>query len=249
MESVRVEIVDRIAEVTLARGKVNALDERTLEELHVRFGELAEAPGVGAVILTGSGKFFSFGFDIPSLLGYPKADFVRYLGKFTGLYRLLWELPKPLVAALNGHTVAGGCMLALACDARLLAAGGGKVSLNEITFGASVFAGATEMLRFAAGDRAAEEVLYTGALFTADDALRLRLVDRVVPAEHLAAEARALATRMAGRDPVAFASIKRLLRRPVLDLMTAHEAHSIREFADIWYSPSTWAQVQKITIR
>lgn len=249
MAHVHVEIRDRIAEVALERGKVNALTEAVVEELAARLGELAEAPEVGAVILTGRGKFFSFGFDIPELLAYTKDEFIRYLTKFTGAYRRLWEYPKPVVAALNGHTVAGGCMLALACDARLLAAGGGKVSLNEITFGASVFAGSVEMLRFAAGDRGAEEVLYAGAMLPAEDALRLRLVDRVVPASHLAHEARELAARLGDRDPVAFASIKRLIRRPVLDATVAREAASIREFADIWYSPSTRAKLQEIRIR
>ena len=131
MGHVHVSTDQRLAEVRLERGKVNALDEEVVDELAECFRRLAGDPDVRSIVLTGTGKFFSFGFDIPGFLGHSKEAFLAYLRKFAALYRDLFAHPKPVVAALNGHAVAGGCMLALACDARLMAAGKGKVALNE----------------------------------------------------------------------------------------------------------------------
>lgn len=238
-----------MASVVLGRGKVNALDEPTVEELGARFRELEPDESVRAVVFTGEGKFFSFGFDIPGFLGYSKPDFARFLTKFTDLYTYLFTYPKPVVAALNGHSVAGGLMLALACDRRIMAAGTGKVALNEIGFGSSVFAGSVEMLRFAVGNRNAEEVLYSGAMYLPEEALRLGLVDVVCPGEVLNGNAVAAARELGGKDPSAFRSVKELLRGLVADEMRRREAASIREFVKIWYSESTWKNLQEIRIR
>jgi enoyl-CoA hydratase/carnithine racemase len=238
-----------VAIVTLRRGKVNALSEAVLDELTGRFEELKSDATAAAAVLTGSGKFFSFGFDIPELLSYSKDEFVRFLRKFTTLYTELYVYPKPLVAALNGHTIAGGCMLATACDRRIMAAGGGKISLNEVTFGASVFAGSVAMLVACAGQRNAERILYSGAMYTAEEARALGLVDGVTSGEELLDQAIAEAQGLAGQDRVAFASIKALLRRPVAEEMRRREAESIREFVTIWYSEATWEQLKKIQIR
>lgn len=120
-----------------------------------------------AVILTGTGRLFSFGFDIPEFLSFSKEAFSDYLTGFTDLYTYLFSYPKPVVAALNGHTIAGGCMLALACDHRVMAAGKGKISLNEIAFGASVFAGYTEMLRFWVGSATATDITFATRILPA----------------------------------------------------------------------------------
>ncbi|MGD9037280.1 MAG: enoyl-CoA hydratase/isomerase family protein, partial [Syntrophobacterales bacterium] len=129
---------DGIAIVSLQRGKVNALNEPMVEKLQNSLQELEKDENITSVILTGSGKFFSFGFDVPEFLNYSKSDFIRFLEKFTNFYTYLFLFPKPIVAALNGHTIAGGCMLATACDFRLMVTGKARISLNEITFGAPV---------------------------------------------------------------------------------------------------------------
>jgi enoyl-CoA hydratase/carnithine racemase len=249
MEFVRVARGDGVAVVTLGRGKVNALNLQVVEELSAAFRDLAADDSVGAAVLTGSGKFFSFGFDIPELYGLSKEAFTGYLTAFTGLYRQLFVWPKPLVAALNGHTVAGGCMIALACDRRLMVPGNAKISLNEITFGASVFFGAVEMLKLVVGPRHAEDVLFGGSMYLATEAQAIGLVDEVVPPERLGEAAREAAQALAARDPAARGSIKRLLRAPAAQAMAVHERDSILEFADIWYSPATRAKLQAITIR
>jgi enoyl-CoA hydratase len=248
MPYVNVRVEGGVAAVILCRGKVNALDEPTIDELKDQFRELEVDEAVRAVVFSGEGKFFSFGFDIPGFLGHSKPEFSRFLTKFTDLYTYLFTYPKPVVAALNGHTVAGGLMLALACDRRFMAAGKGKVALNELVFGSSVFAGSVEMLRFAVGDRNAEEVLYTGAMVLPEEALRLGLVDEVCPAEELLGKAMAAARELGGKSQPAFQSMKRLLRGPVAEGMRRREGASITEFVDIWYSEATWRNLQEIRI-
>jgi enoyl-CoA hydratase/carnithine racemase len=249
MSNVTISSDRELAVITLRRGKVNALNSETLGQLADGFDRIGADGTVGAVVFTGAGSFFSFGFDVPELLTYSREAFRQFLLDFTSLYTKLFLFPKPLVGALNGHAVAGGCMLATACDRRIMASGKGKISLNEVTFGASVFAGSVMMLIACAGQRNAEEVLGTGAMYSAERALELGLVDRVAGGDELIDVAKEEALRLAGGDAAAFRSIKGLLREPVGEEMRRREQASIEEFMKIWYSPSTQKQLAEIKIR
>ena len=248
MEFLSVSKEDGLATITMRRGKVNAFNESMIEEISNCFADLETDGSVRAIIFGGTGKFFSFGFDIPGFLSYSKDEFIRYLTKFTGLYTRIFLYPKPVVAALNGHTIAGGCMLALACDHRVMASGKARISLNEITFGSSVFAGSVEMLRWLVGERSAESILLTGGMYSAEEARHLGLVDEVADDIHLLERAGKAADDLARNDPAAFKSIKWLLRKPIAEKMTAGEESSILEFVDIWYSEQTWKKLQEIKI-
>ena len=248
MSYIHVSKDDEIAIVTLSRGKVNALNEPLVEEITNSFEDLATDNEVKSIIFTGSGKFFSFGFDVPEFLSYPKNDFIRYLEKFTRLYTALFCFPKPVVAALNGHTIAGGCMLATACDFRLMVTGKARISLNEITFGAPVPAGALEMLKYCAGSRNAQSIVYSGAMYSAEEAFQLGLVDQISSEDSLAEDARKIAQELAEKESSAFRSIKQLLRKPVAERMIKREKDAILEFVDIWYSEQTWENLKKIEI-
>jgi len=237
-----------IATVTLNRGKVNAFNENMIDQVRSCFEDLANDDDVKATIITGQGKFFSFGFDIPEFLSYSKESFIRYLTKFTDLYTYLFTYPKPVIAALNGHTIAGGAMMALACDLRIMVTGKAKISLNEITFGSSVFAGCVEMLRYCAGFKNAQKILYSGAMYNANEAIELGMIDQVSTAETLSNYAKARAMDFSRKDSPAFRSIKLLLRNPIAKEMILREKVSIQEFADLWYSESTWKNLQEIKI-
>ncbi len=249
MQFVTLTREEDFATITLSRGKVNALNDAVVDELREAFRKSEKDPNVRSVILTGSGKFFSFGFDIPQFLGYSKEEFTRYLTGFSELYTEVFLFPKPVIAALNGHTMAGACMLATACDHRLMVQGKAKISLNEIGFGSSVFAGSVEMLKFLIGERNAQTMLYSGAMFTAEQAREMGLVDQTVSEGDLLPKARTAAWEFAQKDERAFGSIKKMLRSPVVEAVADREADSIREFVDIWYSPETWSRLQGIKIR
>jgi 3,2-trans-enoyl-CoA isomerase len=248
MDLVQLHKREGIATLTLARGKVSAINGPVVEEMRARLKSLEHDPEVKSIVLTGAGKFFSFGFDVPEFLSFDKARFTQFLTRFTDLHTYLFLYPKPVVAALNGHTIAGGCMLALACDYRVMATGKGKISLNELGFGASVFAGITEMLRFAVGSADAAKVLYSGSMYSAEEAKSIGLIDEVVAEQDLMDAAFKMASTLGSKYPPAFAGIKSLLRKTVAEDIVRRQADSIREFVDIWYSAHTWANLQNIKI-
>lgn len=249
MDFIELSLKDGIATVTLNRPKVNAINEQVVSELREVFGELASDTRVRAVILTGRGSFFSFGFDIPGFMDYPKEAFHRFVMSFSDLVRRIFVFPKPVIAALNGHTVAGGCILAIACDRRVMVTGKAKIALNEITLGASVFTSIAEILRFTVGSRSAQHLLYSGKMNSAEEALALGLVDEAHTEEGLDDAVLRCACDLAERDAEAFGSIKRLLRKDALDRIERDEKGSVSDFVDIWYSQNTWEKLKKIEIR
>jgi len=249
MQFVEVSKEERIASVVLSRGKVNALNEALVGELKTCFEELGDDEDVRAVILTGQGKFFSFGFDIPELVPYSKEAFSEFVAKFTDLYTQIFLFPKPVVAALNGHTIAGGCMLATACDCRIMVEGKAKISLNEILLGSTVLTGAVEILKACVGQKNAETILYSGFMYTAEQALPLGLIHQKATEEDLYPEARRVAGEFAQADPAAFQGIKLLLRKPLADQFIPREAQSISQFVDIWYSESTRKRLAEVKIQ
>ena len=178
-------------------------------------------------------------------MSYSKESFVRYLTKFTGLYTDIFLYPKAVVASLNGHTIAGGCMLAIACDYRMMVRDSAKISLNEINFGSSVFAGSVEMMKLWLGQRKAENALLSGAMYSAEEALEIGLIDEIVLKDDLDSEAQKKALQYASQDSAAFASIKKLLRNPVAEEMMKREKASILEFVEIWYSENTWKNLKE----
>jgi enoyl-CoA hydratase/carnithine racemase len=249
MNFISLSVEQNIATIVLTRPKVNAINESVVEELDECFHKIAVDPGIKAVILTGEGSFFSFGLDVPEFLGYAKDSFIKFLTKFTGLYGYIFQFPKPVVAALNGHTIAGGCMLALACDYRLMVSEKARISLNEITFGSTVFAGSVQMLKYCLGEKKAESVLYRGAMYSVAEATGLGLIDEAASKDNLREAAQKVALGLADKDSRAFQSIKMLLRSKVVEEIKRIEKDSILDFADIWYSESTWEKLKSIKIR
>jgi enoyl-CoA hydratase/carnithine racemase len=130
-----------------------------------------------------------------------------------------------------------------------MVSGKAKISLNEINFGSSVFAGSTEMLRFSVGDKNATKVLYSGSMYSAEEAQILGLVDEVTSENYLIEISTKRVLELSKKQLSAFTSIKLLLRNPIIDQMRNKEKDSINEFADIWYSDKTWENLQNIKIR
>jgi enoyl-CoA hydratase len=239
-----------IATLRVEHGRVNAIRPEVVEDLERRLDELERDDAVRGVILTGTGPFFSFGFDVPHMLDFERDAFGRFLHAFTGLYTRLFLFPKPVVAAVNGHAVAGGWMLVQACDAIVVGAGNVKLGLNEVRFGAALFAGSMAILRHRAGGRTADLVAGSGAFFGPDEAVDLGLVDETCDRDALSARAGALLThRYGGVALPAFAAIRRVVREPVVDGYRDLETPSIERFLDVWYAPGMRASLEQITIR
>lgn len=249
MPFVELEKQNKIAIVRLNRGKVHALNETLVDELTVCFEQLESNISIEAVILTGTGKFFSFGLDIPELFPYSQADFKIFLEKFTSLYKKMYLFGKPLVAAINGHCIAGGCILASTADNRLMVQDKGKIALNEISFGSTIFAGAMAMLRAQVGQQNAERIALSGTMFSAQEALEMTLIDDLCDEANLMEKAQENASKMICGNPPAYGSIKRLLRRPIVADWEKYEPESIARFIEIWYSPTVRENLKKIEIK
>jgi len=249
MNFLEIDREDGIATVTLVHGKVNAINERMVDELHECLTDLEQDRGISGMILTGRGKFFSFGLDIPELFEYSRDRFRTFLEKFTALYTRMFLFRKPMVAAINGHAIAGGCMLTLPADYRIMASGKGRIALNEINLGSSVFAGSVAMLKQCTGVKSATKILKSGALFSAESAFEMKLVDKVVEPEDLYEEVQNKVYEFAEKDANAYGSIKRLIREPVAEQMIRYEPGSLDEFIDIWYSDNTREKLRQVEIR
>ena len=248
MDFVNTHEKDGIVTLSLNRGKVNPLNGDVVDEILGSLKDIESDSAVKAVILTGQGKFFSFGFDVPELFTYSREAFSDFLAKFTNLYSYMFLYPKPIIAALNGHTIAGGCMLALTCDRRIIISEKAKMSLNEVDLGVPIFVGITEILRFCVGSRIATEILYSGTLYSPEQAYSLGLVDEVVSTDDLTDAANKAASDLASKPYPAFAGLKSLLRKPILTEIAQGENESIKEFVDIWYSDSTRAILKDVKI-
>lgn len=244
-----ISIKDNITTITLARDKVHAFNQEMTDHITDRFKELADDKKTEAVILTGKGNFFSFGLDVPELYNYTEKDFIGFLDKFSKLYTLMFDFPKPVIAAINGHAIAGGCMLATACDYRIMVSGSAKISLNEVTFGSLVFAGSVEMLKCCVGHRNAETILLGGLMYSAEQAHDLGLIDLITTPDELMTTSLEVAHNYTSNNLRAFAALKKLARGPIIEKMKKREQEGNQKFTDLWYTPETREKLKGIQIR
>ena len=195
---------DGIAVVTVNRpDKLNALNNTVISELDDLVFELGRNDAVRGVIVTGSGsKAFVAGADISELAPVDRAAGIEVARKGSRVFRELERLRKPVVAAVNGFALGGGCELAMACHMRL-AAPTARFAQPEVKLGLIPGFGGTIRLPRLVGRGRALELLLTGALIDADEALRIGLVNRIVPADKLLDEARALVRNILQQGPVA----------------------------------------------
>jgi enoyl-CoA hydratase len=187
---------DGIAVLTLASDKVNALDVATLGEIASYLDRAAPDPAVRALVVTGAGSIFSAGLNVNEVLDHEKDRTGVLLDALRDALVGLFRFPKPTVAAINGPAIAGGCILACACDKRLIAAGA-RIGATELKVGVAFPVFAVELLRHACGS-SAEQLMFDAALLDAEEACACGLAHQVVTADSLAATATELATQLAG---------------------------------------------------
>jgi enoyl-CoA hydratase len=190
--------IDGVAVVRLAHGKVNALDLELLERITATFTDLDAGPAT-AVVFTGTGRAFSAGVDLWRIVN-DGADYVRaFLPALDAAFRAVFTAGKPVVAALNGHAIAGGAILAAACDHRIMA--GGTIGVTELLVGVPFPPTALEILRHAYGERACRRAVLTGETHPPAEALAAGYVDEVTAPEALLESAVGWARSLAERTP------------------------------------------------
>jgi enoyl-CoA hydratase len=237
-----------IAIVTIKHGKANALDMELSEELNACFAQLETAPARAAVI-TGHERMFSAGVDLIRI-NSGGADYVRkFLPVLNRSFEAIFFHPKPLVAAINGHAVAGGCVLACCADRRLMARGAARIGVTELLVGVPFPAIAFEAVRLAVPSRHLAGLMYGGATCDPDTALQLGWVEDVVEADALMPAAIAAAQELARLSPVAFAETKKQLRAEIRERLARDSAEADKLAADIWAAPETLQYVRDYVAR
>ncbi|AFM41838.1 enoyl-CoA hydratase/carnithine racemase [Desulfosporosinus acidiphilus SJ4] len=212
-----------IAVLTINRPKaLNALNSDTLSELSTALDELGRDSSVKALVITGSGeKAFIAGADISQMKDFSPLEGRRFAQLGQATFRKLELLPQPVIAAVNGFALGGGCELAMACDIRI-AAENAKFGQPEVTLGLTAGFGGTQRLPRLVGTGLASELLFSGDIIDAQEAYRIGLVNKVYPLDSLMEEALKLAQRIAGRAPVAVQLTKSAIQRGInLDLDSA----------------------------
>jgi enoyl-CoA hydratase len=239
---------DNIAVLTLAHGKANALDIELCEALASRF-EALRTSHAGAIVITGTGRMFSAGVDLVRLSEGGAAYVRRFLPALHRLYDTVFNHPKPVVAAVNGHAIAGGCVLACCADRRIGARDGGRIGVTELLVGVPFPALAFEIMRFATAPQHFADGILSGATFAPDAALARGLIDELAEPSALLDRAVAAAQSLAALSPQAFAVTKRQLRLTVTERL-ARDRGAIDATAEkIWTAPETLDRIRDYVAR
>jgi enoyl-CoA hydratase/carnithine racemase len=188
-ELVRLEIDNGIGTIRLERPPMNALNIQVQEELRAAAAQATADDGVRAVIVYGGEKVFAAGADIKEMADMSYVDMAKRAGALTSAFDAVARIPKPVVAAITGYALGGGCELAMACDWRVVAEDA-KLGQPEIKLGIIPGAGGTQRLARLVGPARAKDLIFTGRMVDAAEALAIGLADEVVPAGDVYAAAR-----------------------------------------------------------
>lgn len=245
-----IDISDKngIAVLTMQHGKANALDIEFCNAIASAFTKLASS-NAGAAILTGQGKIFSAGVDLVRL-SEGGADYTRkFLPVLHKAFAAVFDFPKPVVAALNGHAIAGGCVLACAAERRIMADGTGRAGVTELQVGVPFPPLALEIMRHATAPHFLDEVILGAGTYAPADALARGLINEIVPADKLMDRAMSAAQSLAAISPQAYALSKRQLHQPANDRVKSEIASRDAEISSLWTADVTLQRVRDYVSR
>jgi enoyl-CoA hydratase len=232
---------DGTAILRMADGKANTMTIELCEALTVRFKEASRAR---AAVITGSGRIFSAGVDLVRLLDGGTPYIRNFLPALSAMFAAVFSHPKPVVAAINGHAIAGGCVLACAADRRLMARDAGRIGVTELLVGVPFPPIAMEIMRRATAPRYFEDALFSGATFSPQDAVARGFVHEIIEPPALLDRAIAAASTLAALPPEAFALTKRQTRQPALTRSASGADVTDAEIEQIWTAPETLARIR-----
>ena len=222
-EHVRLEVADGVGTIRLDRPKMNALDAAMQEEIRAAAAEATARDDVKAVVLYGGERVFAAGADVKEMADMSYTDMIKRSSGLTTAFTAVAKIPKPVVAAITGYALGGGCELALCADVRI-AADNATLGQPEILLGIIPGAGGTQRLSRLVGPSKAKDIIFTGRFVKADEALAIGLVDRLVPAEEVYATAVAWASQFAHAATYAIRAAKESIDRGLeVDLETGLE--------------------------
>jgi enoyl-CoA hydratase/carnithine racemase len=244
-DGARIERQGPLAILRLDKARGNAIDEPLAEALVRATDEIASDDGIRGVLLASAHpKLFCPGLDLVALLEYQRPDLERFFTRFEEASLGLYALRKPMVAAIAGAAVAGGCILALTADHRVLRAGS-PIGLNEVRVGLPLPGWVVTLLRSTVSAAVLTRVALLGLNHTGEDAVEAGLVHEVLPAEGFEAAALARLEELASRDPGALGATKGYLREATLARMREQTAKSRSDFVDAWFAPAAQQKIRE----
>ncbi len=232
-----------VAVLRFDHGKAHALDVQLLTAFADELVDIERSQDRHAVVLTGTGSIFSAGVDLFRVLDGGDAYIDEFVPLITTAISRLFAFPRPVVAAINGHAIAGGCILACACDYRVMAHGSGTIGVPELRVGVPFPLLPIEILRFVVPAHHLQELIYLGRTYAPQEARDLGLVDEIVEPDALLDRACELAERLAS-GLARFTITKRQLRQPTLDLLERHAEDTRADILHVWKDPNTHAAIR-----
>lgn len=239
MNHLQVTVTDRMALIGLDRGKSNAINLAMLQELGTLLKDIENDDAILGIILHGKERFFSSGLDLIELYELDEKQIKDFWRTFLELIGALVRFKKPSIAAISGHSPAGGCVLALCCDYRIMAEGDFIIGLNEIPVGLIVPDGIFHLYSFWVGQANAYRFLLEGKLMGPGEALGVGLVDEVVPVGKLRSRAEKQLKSYMQHEPHTWQQSKRNMRRVLIGQMTDIPEEMLDEIVRQWWAPST----------
>ncbi len=245
-----IEIIEHgaIHEIRMKRPPVNALNPGLLAALILA---VREAPSRGArgLVLSGGEKVFSGGLDVPHLMAQERAGLVECWSLFFEAALELARSPIPVAAAIAGHNPAGGCVLALCCDYRVMARGPFRIGLNETQVGLAVPDAIQYLLRRAVGPQRAERMVVAGAMIESEQAFAIGMVDALADAEHVGAAALKWLQELLALPSGPMLATRKLARADVVAALEGFQQDEMEAFLDGWNSPDSQRALQELMQR
>jgi enoyl-CoA hydratase len=230
-----------VAVATLACPKGNAMNHAFIEALHEALDRTSRAE-VRALVLTGKGRAFGAGLDLVESHALDRAACARFVDAFDDLFARLFTLPRPVIAAINGHAIAGGCVMACAADWRVMAAGDFSIGLTEVPLGIPFPVAAFECARYSIPRQSWAPCIVEGRTLTPYEALRLGVVERVVPGDEVLSIAVEKAKSLAALPAGSFGRTKLDLRAGGVARIRERASESRATFVEHWFGADATAK-------
>ena len=236
----KLERIDDVGIFYIDTDRNNSYNLDSIAEANEVMDEAEQDDAIRGLVVTSSHKtMFSPGVDLPTLMGYSRSEVRHFFEEMTALIHRKFVYPKPEVYALNGHAVAGGCIMALAGDYRLMVDGPFKIGLMEIDIGLAAPAGTVKMVRFVLGGHLANKVLLGGETHSPQQAFAMGLVDEVVEPDAILDRAIEKARLLGSKPPAGYQRLKRYLRGAVAESIQSLDKSHMDEIVAQWFDEET----------
>jgi enoyl-CoA hydratase/carnithine racemase len=239
---------ETIHEIRLARPPVNALDPALVRALREAIAQ-AQREGARGIVLSGREGMFSAGLDVPALLPLKRDELRVFWDDFFGLCADLACSPIPVVAAITGHAPAGGAVLSIMCDYRVMADGAYRIGLNETQVGLAVPAAIQAALRRLVGTYRAERLMVAGAMLDSAEAKAVGFVDELVATDLVVPRAIAWIGELLALPPVAMGETRRIARADLVAIFEESEGFRVNDILEIWYASEAQAVLTALVAR